>query len=177
MGRAFQSLDRPIQACFDEATTRNPSLGGRFTLRMRVAPDGNLKWAYLGESDLGDRQLERCVLSSVRDRQWPRPVGGDGLAERGYEIESRSPAKELTEKWAKPAVAKARANAWTCRKGLQGRVKATVHIAPNGRVLGASITPPDERYEDVADCVADAIEKVRFGKVGRRMKLSFDLFW
>lgn len=177
MARAFQSLDGPIQGCFDEATVRNPSLGGRFTMKMRIAPDGRLKWVYLSEADLGDRKLERCVLDQAREKAWPKPLGGDGLAERGYEIDTRSPAKELTEKWVKPAVAKARTNALKCRNGLHGRLRATAYIAPNGKVLGASITPPDERFEEVADCVAEAIEQVRFGKVGRRMKLSFEIFW
>ncbi|HSN99200.1 MAG TPA: AgmX/PglI C-terminal domain-containing protein [Candidatus Nanopelagicales bacterium] len=178
MNRAFRSLDGPIQACFDEATGRNPALGGRFTLKMRIGSDGRPRWAYLSETDLGDRTLERCVLDLARDKQWPKPLGGDGLAERSYEIDARSPVKELEEKWVKPAVAKARTNAWKCRKGkLRGRVRATVHIAPNGKVLGASITPPDERFEEVADCVAEEIGKIRFGKVGRRMKLTFEIFW
>lgn len=178
MNRAFQSLDSPIQACFDEATGRNPAIGGRFTMKLRIGPDGRARWAYLSETALGDRTLERCILDMAREKRWPKPVGGDGLAERAYEIDPRSPAKELEEKWVKPAVAKARTHAYKCRKkGLRGRVTVTAWLAPNGKVLGAGITPPNERFEEVADCVAEAVAKVRFGKVGRRMRLSFELFW
>jgi hypothetical protein len=178
MGRAFGSLDRPIQACLDAATGRLSVLGGRFVLKLRIAPDGKPRWAYLSESTLGDREAERCVLDLVRGQDWPKPLGGDGHAERAYEIDARAQPGELEEKWVRPAVAKARTNAWKCRKARQrGKIQVTAYIAGDGRVLAAGLAPPNERIEEAADCIAEAVRKVRFGKVGKRVKMSFEIWW
>jgi hypothetical protein len=178
MARAFEKLDRPIQACLDAATGRLSVVGGRFTLKLRIAPDGKARWAYLGESTLGDRKAERCVLDLVREKEWPRPLGGDGLAERSYEIDARAKAGTLEEKWVRPAVAKVRTHAWKCRKGRgRGKIRVTAYISADGRVLAAGLAPPNERVEEAADCIAEAVRKVRFGKVGKRVKMSFEIWW
>jgi len=177
MGRAFKSLDGSVQSCLEDASGRSPTVGGSFTLKMRVGSDGKARWAYVSDSTLGDREAERCVLDLVREKQWPKPVGGDGLAERSYELDARAKPVDLEEKWVKSAVTKARENALHCRSGLSGKLRATAYIGSDGRVVAAAIVTPDEHFEEVADCVSDAIRKVRFGKVGKRMKLTFDLWW
>jgi hypothetical protein len=178
MRRAFQSLDRPIQECLEAATGRVSILGGRFHMKLRIDTEGKARWAYLSETTLGDREAERCVLTLVREKQWPKAVGGDGLAERSYEVDPRTEPKELDPKWVKPALAKARTEAWRCRKkGMRGKFRATAYLRADGRVLAAGVAPPNERGEDAADCVAEAIRKVRFGKPGRRSKLYFEIWW
>lgn len=178
MARAFQSLDRPVQACLDEATGKLPVLGGRFNLKIRIDREGRARWAYLSETTLGDRDAERCVLALVKEKQWPRPIGGEGVAERAYEIDPKTKPAVLEVKWVRPAVTKAAQNAWRCKKkGARGKLRATAYLRPDGRVLAASIAPPNERVEDAADCVVEAIRKVQFGRPGRRSKLSFDIQW
>ena len=177
MNRAFTSLDGPVQACLDEATGRLPVLGGRFNLKLRIDRAGRARWVYLSENTLGDREAELCVLTLVRDKQWPKPLGGEGLAERSYELDARAKPAELEAKWVRPAIAKVAQEAWGCRKGIRGKFRVIAYLRPDGRVLAASVAPPNERGEDAADCVVEAIRKVRFGQPGRKSKLSFDIWW
>lgn len=107
---------------------------------------------------------------------WPRPLGGEGLAEKAFAIDAPTAPVMLEEKRIVADVARARAAASTCRHGVSGSFFATVHVRPDGRVSAAGVAPPSERGEDVADCVVDAIRKLRFRpSAPRAAKVSFEI--
>ena len=74
-----------------------------------------------------------------------------------------------------PQVAQARADAGKCRRGVPGSFFATVHVRPDGRVAAAGVAVPSEKGEDVADCMVEAMRKVRFRGVPKPAKLSFEI--
>jgi hypothetical protein len=174
MDRAFASLE--VQRCLTEGSSRLSAIGGAFTLRLRIDREGGARWAYLSESTLGDRATEKCVIDLARGRSWPRPLGGEGLAEKAFAIDAPTAPVMLEEKRVVADVARARAAASTCRHGVSGSFFATVHVRPDGRVSAAGVAPPSERGEDVADCVVDAIRKLRFRPSAQRAaKVSFEI--
>ena len=54
---------------------------------------------------------------------------------------------------------------------------ATAYLGPKGEVLSAGIAPPDERGEQAADCIAEALLGLRVRGVvaghGAALKVSF----
>ena len=176
MSDAFRALQRPLQRCMDQGISRLAPLGGHLKLTMRIQRDGAAKWVYLSESTLGDRETEKCVLDLARGKTWPRPVGGEGMASKTFDIDPSAEPDEWDAKKVKPTIAQARTQTAKCRRGVRGTFTATAYVRPDGRVLSAGVAPPDEKGEDVADCVVDAILKVRFKKHGgKAAKVSFEI--
>jgi len=174
MDRAFASLE--VQRCLTEGSSRLSAIGGAFKLRLRIDREGGARWAYLSESTLGDRTTEKCLIALARGRSWPQPLGGEGLAAKAYAIDAPTAPVLLEEKRVRADVARARAAASTCRHGVPGSFFATVHVRPDGRISAAGVAPPSERGEGVADCVVEAIRKLRFHASGQRAaKVTFEI--
>lgn len=170
MDAAFASLD--VNHCIEQ---RGETLGGELKLKMRIDRRGGTRWAYLSRSTLGDRDAEKCVLNLVRARSWPRPLGGEGIAEKEFTIDPRAEPTPLDEKRTLAQVAHARSEAGKCRRGVPGSFFATVYLQPDGTVTSAGVSVPSEKGEDVADCVVDAVRKVRFQRAPKPVKLSFEI--
>lgn len=171
----FQALLPRMVGCVRRTSGQASYLGGRVSLRMRVDRAGSVRWAYLADSTLGDRDVERCVLDLVRSRTWPKPLSGEGLAETSFDIE---PADD-------PAALPAHQRSWLaqrasvatrgCRKGIDGVFTATAYVDPNGQLLSVGVAPPSERGEEAADCVIEALRALRVGKLASAepSKVSF----
>jgi len=172
---AFASLRGSIESCFAEGIGRVASLGGHFKMKLRIDREGSARWAYMSESDLGDRSTESCLLKAAREKQWPKPLGGEGLAEKSFDIDPQSPPKEVDPKRAKAAIKLARKETFKCRKGNWGVFLVTAYVKPNGHVAAASVTPPNEKGESSVDCMVEVLKKLRFPGAGRVGKLRFDL--
>jgi hypothetical protein len=172
MDKAFASLD--INHCI-ELQGDKEMLGGELKLKMRIDRRGSARWAYLSRSTLGDRDAEKCVLDLVRAKSWPRPLGGEGLAEKDFVIDPRTEPAALEERRSIVQIAQARAEAGKCRRGVPGSFFATVYLQPDGRVVTAGVAVPSEKGEDVADCVVEALRKVRFRGAPKVAKLSFEI--
>lgn len=178
VARAFERMNDDVQNCFAQGTTKISSLGGHVKMKLRIDPKGALRWAYMSESTLGDRDTEKCLLDAARGKSWPLPVGGDGLAERAYDVDPPSPVKELDPKKFKVALALVRKETPKCRKkGTWGTVfRVTAYLRYDGLPVSVGIAPPNEKGEDVIDCMIKIIKKVKFGGIGRRLgKVSFDM--
>lgn len=178
VARSFERMNDAVQNCFATGTGKVSALGGHIKMKIRIDPQGALRWAYLAESTLGDRDTEKCLLDAARAKSWPLPVGGDGLAERSFDVEPPSPVKDLDAKKYKRALALVSKETSKCRKnGTWGKVfRATAYLRYDGLPITLGIAPPNEKGEDVIDCMVKIIKKIKFGGIGRRMgKLTFDL--
>jgi hypothetical protein len=178
VARSFERMNDAVQNCFAQGTTKVTALGGHVKMKLRIDPKGALKWAYLSESTLGDRDTEKCLLDAARAKSWPLPVGGDGLAERAYDIDPPSPAKDLDAKKFRIALALVGKETAKCRKkGTWGTVfRTTAYLRYDGLPVAVGMAPPNEKGEDVVDCMVKIIKKIKFGSIGRRMgKVAFEL--
>jgi hypothetical protein len=128
MDKAFATLGGDVRRCVESASGKLDVLGGQIKLRLRIDRQGNTRWAYVSESTLGDRETEKCILDRARAKSWPLPVGGEGLAEKSYEVDPSKTPADLEERRARGDVARARAQAQKCRKGVHGSFMATAYL-------------------------------------------------
>jgi hypothetical protein len=176
MGRALDALGKDVVGCVTKRAGELEVLGGHLKLKLRVARDGSTRWAYLSESTLGDRDTERCVVELATARSWPKPVGGEGLAEKAFDVDPPKPPATIEEKRVKRALDDARREAARCKKGARGTFLATAYLKPNGRVVAAGVAVPSDGHEGTADCIVEAVKKLEFGKVGGKVsKLTFEI--
>jgi hypothetical protein len=147
--------------CVERASERLSSIGGRVNVRMRVDRSGGVRWAYLSDTTLGDREAESCVLELVKSRRWPRPKSGEGLAETSFEVEAADAPREVPAPRASLFAQQAGNATRACRKGLPKGFVATAYVGPKGEVLSAGVAPPDESGEAASDCIVAALMSVR----------------
>jgi hypothetical protein len=172
MDKAFSSLK--IMDCVARGAERVNELGGQVKLKLRIDREGGVKWAYLAESTLGDRDTEKCVIDLARARTWPKPLGGEGLAEKVYAVDAPKAPAELDARNVGGAVARARTDVQKCRGKVRGAFVATVYVGRDGSVASAGVAVPSEDGEAVADCVVEALRKLKFQRVPRTSKVSFE---
>lgn len=176
--RSFGKMQDSIQSCFTLGAAKVSALGGHFKMKLRIDPRGAVKWVYLGETTLGDRDTEKCLLDAARAKSWPLPVGGDGLAEKSFDLDPSQAPKDLEPAKHKMAIALAAKETTKCRKrGTWGVVfGVTTYLRVDGRPIAVGIAPPNEKGEEVVDCMVKIIQKIKFSGTGRKIgKLVFEL--
>jgi len=55
-----------IRYCYERELKRNPSLKGKISVRITVAPNGHVKDASIVSSTLNNERVERCILARIR---------------------------------------------------------------------------------------------------------------
>ena len=166
----FEKAAPKLTRCFEQALRRVPYLGGEVRLALRVTESGAARWVYVKDSTLGDRQAETCMVEALKSASWPKPQGGEGLAENSYTFEP-SPDERPPVGWTPDALGAPFQDALPqlndCRKGAgTGALKATMYVDPDGKVLAAGVSGSDDRAESAASCVVDALRGVTFPSPG-----------
>jgi hypothetical protein len=145
-------------------------LGGSVSFFLKIDTSGKISKAYLEQSTLGDRTTEKCMLDSLRQKKWPKPVGGDhGLARKSFDFDPPNdvrPPTAWSDSDAEPGLAKIGADVSKCKDGHSGRFEATLYVGTDGEVLAAGVAPPDETGEDAVDCLVDALKGAKFPSPG-----------
>ncbi len=160
--RAFRKLDAQFDDCQKRGLDRIEVLAGSLKFFLRIGEDGSAKWAYLEQSDLGDRDTERCLLDAVMGARWPRPDGGD--AEARYTMDLPAQGRAATD-WNADKIAAALGRAGSsidkCKSGADGSFKGTMYVGPGGKVLGAGVSVSSRDAADKADCLASVLAKMK----------------
>ena len=162
--RAFAALDDKYMDCQKRALDRVEVLAGNVKFFMRIGPDGSAKWAYLEESDVGDRDTEKCLVDVVLGaRGWPKPDSGD--AEVRYSMELPLQATRPPNDWSAEKVAGAVGKSGgafdRCKAGATATFRATMYVGPGGKVLSAGVATPAKDGDEKADCLAKALLKMK----------------
>jgi len=79
-----QLTNGPIEKCHEQGRSRLEYLTGDVKLFMRIGKDGRVKYTFLEQSTLGDRETEKCILDVLSNADWPKPVGGEGEVRNGF---------------------------------------------------------------------------------------------
>lgn len=74
--QGYQSAMTDVKQCIAEGRKRIPYLGGDMAVFLSIDPQGKALSAYFERSDLGDHQVESCILGALKAQSWPKPVGG-----------------------------------------------------------------------------------------------------
>jgi hypothetical protein len=181
--KAQQTFERATQQlfrCFSKGVQRIPFLGGEIRFKVRVTQEGTTRWAFVKESTLGDHETEACMLAALRSAAWPKPVGGEGLAENSFTFEpssdERPPVGWSPEQLGEP-FKKARGELSAChQKTGGGALRATLYVDTDGKALGVGVASADERGEGAIPCVVDVLRGITYPSPGSyAAKVSIDL--
>lgn len=65
-----------IRYCYQRELTKNPSLGGKITVKFVIAKDGTVSSATTKSSTMSSPPVESCINSQFMKFQFPEPKGG-----------------------------------------------------------------------------------------------------
>ncbi len=177
---AFERAAPRLSRCYQRGVQRLPYLGGEIRFKVRVTEEGAARWAFVKDSTLGDRETETCMLGVLKATRWPKPVGGEGLAENSFTFEpssdERPPVPWTPDQLGTP-YKKAQPALNSCRSQAGGtQLKATLYIDTDGKPLSVGVSSADERGEEAAECVAGALREITFPSPGSyASKVSVDI--
>ncbi len=161
--KAFSTLDGAFMDCQKHALGRIEVLAGTAKFFLRIAEDGSAKYAYLEDSEVGDRDTEKCLLDAVRAASWPKPDGGEAEVRYGMELplQSTRPPNDWASEKVTGALAKQGEAFDKCKAGAGGTFRATMYVGHGGKVLGAGVAADSRDGADKADCLAEALLKMK----------------
>ena len=159
----FRRLGEQLVDCQSRGLARVEVLSGALKFFLRIGADGSAKWAYLEESDIGDRDTERCLLAVAMSARWPKPDGGD--AEARYTMELPLQATRPPSDWPADKVAAALGRHGDaidqCKTGANASFRATMYVGPGGHVLAAGIATSSKDGESSCDCLANELLRMK----------------
>jgi hypothetical protein len=166
--RRLAELKPKWTACYQDAHEHNETLSGTITFTLRTNKDGTVKWAYVTDSSIGDRGVEKCVIDSIKAADWGTPVDArEGEIKShtfGWESDDDARALPGEESQVMPAIKKVKAKIDACRKdaGATGSMTATLTVAPKGKPLAVGIAISDPSADGAIDCVADVLRGLTY---------------
>jgi hypothetical protein len=168
--QAFEHISIRLTTCFSESAGRIAYLSGDVRFVVRIARDGSARWAYVKDSTLGDRQAEQCMIRALKAATWPKPLGGEGIAENGFTFdpggEERPPVAWTPERLG-PAHKRVKTALTQCRKKAGTKsLKATMYIDTDGKASTVGVASGDEKGDAAADCVIDALKALKYPSPG-----------
>lgn len=176
----FKTTLSTLEKCLNRGASRVEFLSGSVSFFLKVDSAGKVDQAYLEKSTLGDRETEKCMLSALKTRAWPKPVGGvHGLARKSFDFESPNdvrPPMDWDSERAKTVLKKLGEKFDDCRSGASGSFEATAYVSTEGSVIAASVTPPNENGEAAVDCLVETLRGASFPSPGSwPAKITFSL--
>lgn len=183
--KTFQSLQDKLLDCQKNGLSRVEFLAGDAKFFLRIAQDGSVRWAYLEDSTLGDRDTEKCMVGVVSSAHWPLPDGGEAEVQKAISFDSgeaRPPVSWASDKVA--TVVQTEGNdALKCKGSSHGVFKVTAYVSPgdghkkkHGKVLAVGVASPDKDGETKADCIAEAVKDWKMPSPGGyAAKVTFTL--
>ncbi len=168
--QTFEHLAEKLNGCFARGTQRLAYLAGDVRFAVRIAKDGSARWVFLKDSTLGDRETELCMIGALKATTWPRPEGGEGLAENSYSFEpggeERAPVAWSPEQLG-AAQRKAKSALSQCKKDAGTRsLKATMYVETDGKATAVGVASGDEKGNAAADCVVSALKGLKYPSPG-----------
>jgi hypothetical protein len=203
--KTFERLQGKMLDCQKEGLKRVEYLAGDVKFFLRIGQDGRVRWSYLEDSTMGERETEKCILGVLRDAQWPRPEGGEAEVRNGMGFDSgeaRAPTDWPSDKIATVLASQAD-EAIKCKAGVKGTFRVTAYIEPGappdagnggrkgrgkhgnhggahkekeGHVEAVGVAPPNKEGEEKIDCIVEAVKEWRVPSPGSyAAKVSFNL--
>jgi hypothetical protein len=168
--QAFEHISIRLTSCFSDGARDVPYLAGDVRFVLRIKKDGSVRWAYVKDSTLGDRKTELCMIGAVKAATWPKPLGGEGIAENSFTFdpgsEDRPPVAWTPERLGAQQ-RKVKTALDTCRKKAGTKsLKATMYVDTDGKASAIGVASGDEKGDAAADCVVAALKTLKFPSPG-----------
>lgn len=169
----LQARQRKFVRCFAQTWAHDDLVGGDFKLAFRVGVDGSVRWVYLVDSTVGDRDTERCLLSVASAAHFPRPMGGEAEFTWSMGVDPstdvRPPVKVPADEVAAVVSERGPAVLQQCGRGSGSDYRVTAYVDPGGSVRNVGVAAPVKAEAiagaaqpaaaapDALDCVAAQI--------------------
>jgi len=166
--KRFDALKGDWNDCFMKAHEQNEALSGKITFTIRTHKDGSVKWAFVTHTDLGDRNVERCVIDSVKATNFGEPMDAkEGeIKEKtyGWELDDDDgrPADPGVASNVMPSIAKAKGKLAECKGTAQGSFDATIYVAPKGKPKSIGVAVSDASGDAAIDCIVEVLSKLTY---------------
>ncbi len=160
--KTWNRLHGDFESCRKAGLERVEYLHGDVKFFVRVGPDGGVKWTFLEDSNLGDRDTEKCMLDVVTATKWPKPDGGDAEVRNslGFDPEGRAPASWPTDKIA-AILGKNEKDLHKCKGSVKATFHVTLYVAPHhkdGKVQAVGVSAPSKEASDKVDCIVGEVK-------------------
>lgn len=161
------SLKSSWNDCFLEVHKKHAFIEGKVTFTLRTHKDGSVKWAFVKESDLGSREVEKCLVDSIKAQNYGPPMDakeGEMAAHTyGWAIDDDDRAADPGAQGAVlPSLEKAKGRLDACRKGGKGKMIATLYVDKGGKPLSAGVAIDDASLDGAIDCVVDVLMSLKY---------------
>ena len=155
--------------CYSSAHDKQETLEGKLTFTLRTNKDGSVKWAYVKDSTLGHRGVEKCIVDALKANNYGPPqeakegeVQGHSI---GWELDGDARAADPGAQSAvAPMVDKAKGKIEACRKksDAKGSFTATFYVAKGGKPLSVGVAVDAPSAEPAIDCVVDVLMGLKY---------------
>lgn len=165
-----------IQRCFVRRYKHVAELAGTMRLFFVIATDGSVKTVAPIDSNVGDRDTEKCVLGVVQKTRFPLPQGGEAEFTWNFTIDpidAAHTANAVDGAYASAPIQEQLPSLAAC--GPTAGLLVTAYVRGDGSVLTAGAAGPPEATEAVLDCAALQVRSWTFpGGLGAPIsKVSF----
>jgi hypothetical protein len=133
--KKFQDLRAKLEACHTKGRGRVDYLAGDVKAFLRIGKDGRVRYGWLEESTLGDRDTEKCILDVFGAADWPKPQGGEAEVRNGFGWpggDERPPVSWGPEKviGALDEARDVKKAVHKCKAGVSGDFRVTAYVEP-----------------------------------------------
>lgn len=73
---ALSSRGAMARGCYNTALRRNPTLEGKFTVNVRISPNGTVCGVSSSNDTMGDASVTSCAIAKYQGAKFPAPQGG-----------------------------------------------------------------------------------------------------
>jgi hypothetical protein len=181
--KVFQRAEPGFERCFKKRAQQVELLAGTVKFFVIIGMNGKAKSVTVEESDLGDRDAEKCMQQVLFGMNWPKPVGGR-VAHAHYTAASFEPLDpDVREAVTMDAgqVSRLRAklkqkSTEQCQVGSPTPYQITAYVDTSGKVITASVSSSDPNGELTLDCLVDIVKQSEFPSPGSYAgKVTFSL--
>jgi hypothetical protein len=181
--KVFQRAEPGFDRCFKKRAQQVELLAGTVKFFVIIGMNGKAKSVTVEDSNLGDRDAEKCMQQVLFGMSWPEPVGGR-VAHAHYTAASFEPldpdvreAVTVDENQVSRLRSKLkRESTAQCQVGSPTPYQITAYVDTSGKVITASASSSDPNGELTIDCLVDLVKQTEFPSPGSYAgKVTFSL--
>lgn len=164
--------------CYHDASRRQPYLGGTMSMKFIVQRDGSIKKLLLLSSDVGNYEVERCVLEKLGATRFEHPRGG---AEAEFSYPLTFPARMTVQQWEEKHIRKTMEK-WRRKLAKRSRrhkeaalptaprgLLLTLYVGGDGHLRTLGMVAEEEIDQEFPTKLVEALRKVKFKAPPTRM--------
>jgi TonB family protein len=77
LSAVFRAREGALRSCYERELKKNPSLGGKLTVKFTIGGAGRVTSASVTKHLDGSSAVGECVVSRIQTWKFPSPEGGD----------------------------------------------------------------------------------------------------